>query len=106
MSPDEREQWQQQLWSSSTRERNLAADALLDRVEQLERELAAARAAPPKPSHLVHTTGGHWHGFERGVDAYVWMQGNANYSPHPYLLYGWTWHPASKAPKETPVGQP
>ncbi len=102
MNPMEREAWRDCLQAQPSRE--TAIKAILDRVEQLERELAAARAAPPKPSHLVHTTGGHWHGFERGVDAYVWMQGNANYSPHPYLLYGWTWHPAIPAKRGAPNG--
>jgi hypothetical protein len=42
VNPEEKSQWQQSLWSSSLRERNLAVEAILDRVEALEAELAAA----------------------------------------------------------------
>ncbi len=46
MSGDEREAWWNDLVNSSTLgERAAFAEALLDRVDQLERELAAAREA-------------------------------------------------------------
>ncbi len=44
MSPDEREAWMDRLTALSWKAREPAIYALLDRVEQLEHELAAARA--------------------------------------------------------------
>jgi hypothetical protein len=43
MSPKERAEWQSVLSRSTTQDD--AIESILDRVEQLERELAAARAA-------------------------------------------------------------
>ncbi len=52
MSPEEREAWMNRLAALSWETREPAIYALLDRVEQLERELAAARAAPRKPKPI------------------------------------------------------
>jgi hypothetical protein len=47
MSPEERDQWWAKIMDSEDwSDRDSATDALLDRVEHLERELAAARTEP------------------------------------------------------------
>ncbi len=126
MSDDEREGWRHSLERVATRDD--AIENILDRVERLESdlalkvdalriaraerdealeaarkahaELAAARTEPPRPSHLVHAAGGHWHAFESGTDAYKWMASNDadDLTPRPYTLHSWTYHPAKETP--------
>ncbi len=45
MSPEEREQWWDRLFAETWSERNEAYEAIMSRVEELERQLAAARTA-------------------------------------------------------------
>ncbi len=125
MSHDEREQWMSTLvdaadWS----DRHAAAEAMLDRVEQLERELAAARdalrvarsqldesreaargayaelaaarAEPPRPTSLAMGRDGDVHAYESTDDYAKVPQEPGGFGYH---VRSWTWHPATA--KET-----
>ncbi len=57
MSCDEREQWRDQLQAGDWIDRDTVIMAILDRVEQLEREMAEARASRHCGKIVAHGTG-------------------------------------------------
>ncbi len=108
MSPDERDAWVDRLAALSWETREPAIYALLDRVEQLERELAAARAKPARIKAVVRDEHGHGHGFESSADATIFYRtvrcptDLTRKSRACFVdLKSWTYHPATPA-KETP----
>ncbi len=99
MSPDEREHWWDRLAALTWETREPAIYALLDRVEDLERQLAEVRDAPPHPSWMVM-------GQDGDVQAYQSIDDRPRASTvEPggwgYSVRSWNWHPAKSAKEDT-----